>query len=211
MGAVLEDDDDWLQGYLATTAYGSDSKLTSNPVRPKKEEKKEKKLYKLQPTAASRNSRRKSWAATQMTSKIVPRVEVLPDRVNAIRDANEVEVPPPAGHFVREHRKSKEHPADEFTVGGSRKVAKSGVDRRRSLDYDELDAVKHRVMQAAQVWEQREVDAEDSEELRDDLIPASLLTSAPVPAQTMMPEKKVSGKSWLMRKWAGKMSTSPSS
>lgn len=202
--ALHEDDDDWLQGYLATTEYGSDTKLTSNPVRPKKETS-EKKAYKMQPPPTNRSSRRKSWAVTQ-TAKVVPRVECLPDRVNAIRSAVTAEVAPPAGHFVREHRKSKEHPAEEFVAEGSRKAARSGIERirRGSLDYDELDAVKQRVMQAAQVWEQKETEGEDSEEHRDDLVPASALMSAKTTGVPKVDatDKKLSGKSWLLGRWS---------
>lgn len=208
--ALHEDEDDWLQSYLATTEYGSDTKLTSQPVRPKnpkKEEKKEKekKFYKLQSAIkGSGNLRRKSWAP-QSSNKILPRVESLPERVNAIRTTEEsADLAPPAGHFVREHRKSKEHPAEEFITEGSRKVAKS-CQRRQSLEYDSLDAVKTRVMQAAQLWEQKEIDGEDSEEQRDDLIPASSLMSAPEEDKKPEVEKKLPGRSWLMRRWPGKL------
>eukprot|EP00271_Cylindrocystis_brebissonii_P004142 TRINITY_DN1563_c1_g2_i1.p1 TRINITY_DN1563_c1_g2~~TRINITY_DN1563_c1_g2_i1.p1 ORF type:complete len:285 (+),score=70.55 TRINITY_DN1563_c1_g2_i1:204-1058(+) len=184
-----EDEDDWLNGYLAATPYASDAKLTSNPIapRPPKKEEKVKQVYSLY-AKGQKNSRRASWSSSprdstqgkswkqslkDVTSSITtstsqPHVSVLPDRVNAIRPVDSG----PSGHFVREHRNSNEkRPSSEMTeseLEGALKAAKKLAttrERRRTVNYDELDAVKTRVMQAASMWDEGDEDDDDSDDV----------------------------------------------
>lgn len=84
-----------------------------------------------------------------------PQVEALPDRVNAIRDGSLAAVPPPVGHFVREHRKSDEIPdvddSESMDVDSTVNLKYRRMPdgrRRSSLDYDEFEAVKQRSVQS---------------------------------------------------------------
>ena len=81
----------------------------------------------------------------------IPQVEALPERVNAIRDGALATVTPPAGHFVREHRRSNElseanepESEDGEAIVNLKYQRMPDGRRRSSLDYDELEAVKQR-------------------------------------------------------------------
>lgn len=164
-------DDNWLGSYINSTEYGSNAKINSNPVKsqPKQDGKPEKKFYFLQTkiVASSAAARRKSMSAVDstrregvlsgsaaLTSTVVPVVESLPERVNAIREQEKH-----AGHFIREHRKS--HEKEDYDLSSTQGLT-SGSTRRRSLDFDELEAVKERVSQVTDLWQKEKARARES-------------------------------------------------
>jgi len=128
--AVVEDDD-WLLPYLATTKYANDWRLTANPAKPVPPPKKKYSLHIGSPKKASRKR------SSERRSVVHPRENRLPDRVNAVRDSGVQYVRPVDGHFVREHGRIGEK------------------SRRATVDFDELEAVQERVMQAANLWRQK--------------------------------------------------------
>ena len=138
--APVIDEDDWLCGYLLTTEYASDKRLTSNPTKPVKKapvEKKKPQAYSLHVLKnVDKSSRRNSWNVSRSAAADHPSAP-LPDRVNVVRENNA-----PAygtafeGHFVREHGKD-----EMYDLGGRGQSSRA---RRQTLDYDELEAVKER-------------------------------------------------------------------
>jgi len=135
MTPTIIEEEDWLLGYLATTKYASDPKITANPVKPKASTV-HKKKYSLQASTVTKNMRRRSWTSSDRPVVAQPSVSRLPDRVNAVRENGTAYAKPVDGHFVREHKMSR----------------LEDKPRRQTLDYDELEAVKERVMQAANMW-----------------------------------------------------------
>lgn len=145
---VTDGDDNWLGSYINSTEFGSNPKLNSNPVKaPAKKESADKKFYFLHTRkvvaagSARRNStsvvetQRKEYHSNALKSSVVPVIESLPERVNVIREHDSVN-----GHFIREHRISEK---DEYDLSSTQGVAPGSV-RRKSLDFDELEAVKER-------------------------------------------------------------------
>ena len=142
--APVIDEDDWLCGYLSTTKYASDRRLTSNPTLPVKKVpavKKKTQAYSLQVLKnAEKNSRRNSWNLSRSAVVVHPVVHPsapLPDRVNVVREGNAPAYSTAVeGHFVREHVNG-----ETYDLGGKGQSSRA---RRQTLDYDELEAVKER-------------------------------------------------------------------
>lgn len=139
---ILEDEDDWLNGYLATTKYSNDERIMSKPVKqvkqakqpkPSKDEK-EKNSQKRRYSLHARVSRSSSGATAG------GHVSALPDRVKSIRDGSRDRGS--EGHFVRDYRMTRP------SMSGRR----MSVSRRDSIDIDALEAMRLRLSQVTSAY-----------------------------------------------------------
>lgn len=139
---VFEDEEDWLNGYLATTKYSNDEKIMSKPVKQVKQVKQVKEQSTTQKRRYSLQTKLK-----RSSSGCLPPVQSLPDRVNSIRDGSNGGSGIKGGHFVRGEREREAR--GERIPGRGRRISTC---RRESIDFDDLDAVKLRLMQATSAY-----------------------------------------------------------
>ena len=128
---VYEDEEDWLVPYLASTEYGKDPRINSKPAPATKATKQKLAKKRFSLNLPGGPSSRRVASVPDLPTHVG---NLLPERVNAIRDTEE-EVTGNK-HFVRYHSECQ----DAFS-------AKKGISsrrRRETLDYDELDAVRER-------------------------------------------------------------------